>query len=95
MAWRTPKIVEVPAGMEINMCACAARKQALARLHIDESGASCDEVPLQGLRTLAATPKFFEHLDLSKPRRLRAPLRPARRGLTGPYCARRLFQKTQ
>jgi coenzyme PQQ precursor peptide PqqA len=26
MAWRTPKIVEVPVGMEINMYACAARK---------------------------------------------------------------------
>jgi coenzyme PQQ precursor peptide PqqA len=26
MAWKTPKIVEVHAGMEINMYACAARK---------------------------------------------------------------------
>jgi len=26
MAWKTPKIVEVPVGMEINMYACAARK---------------------------------------------------------------------
>jgi len=26
MAWRAPKIVEVPVGMEINMYACAARK---------------------------------------------------------------------
>jgi len=26
MAWTTPKIVEVPVGMEINMYACAARK---------------------------------------------------------------------
>jgi len=26
MAWKTPKIVEVPAGMEINMYACAAHK---------------------------------------------------------------------
>jgi len=26
MAWNTPKIVEVPVGMEINMYACAARK---------------------------------------------------------------------
>jgi coenzyme PQQ precursor peptide PqqA len=26
MAWKTPKIVEVPAGMEINMYACAAYK---------------------------------------------------------------------
>jgi coenzyme PQQ precursor peptide PqqA len=26
MAWKTPKIVEVPCGMEINMYACAARK---------------------------------------------------------------------
>jgi len=26
MAWKTPKIAEVPVGMEINMYACAARK---------------------------------------------------------------------
>ena len=26
MAWKTPKIVEVPVGMEINMYACAAAK---------------------------------------------------------------------
>ncbi|AUC95604.1 pyrroloquinoline quinone precursor peptide PqqA [Bradyrhizobium sp. SK17] len=26
MAWKTPKIVEVPVGMEINMYACAAGK---------------------------------------------------------------------
>jgi coenzyme PQQ precursor peptide PqqA len=26
MAWKCPKIVEVPVGMEINMYACAARK---------------------------------------------------------------------
>ena len=26
MTWKTPKIVEVPVGMEINMYACAARK---------------------------------------------------------------------
>jgi coenzyme PQQ precursor peptide PqqA len=26
MAWKTPRIVEVPVGMEINMYACAARK---------------------------------------------------------------------
>jgi coenzyme PQQ precursor peptide PqqA len=26
MAWKTPKILEVPVGMEINMYACAARK---------------------------------------------------------------------
>jgi coenzyme PQQ precursor peptide PqqA len=30
MAWKTPKIVEVPVGMEINMYACAARKYGLA-----------------------------------------------------------------
>ena len=29
MAWKTPKIVEVPVGMEINMYACAARKKAI------------------------------------------------------------------
>jgi coenzyme PQQ precursor peptide PqqA len=27
MVWKTPKIVEVPVGMEINMYACAARKR--------------------------------------------------------------------
>jgi coenzyme PQQ precursor peptide PqqA len=27
MAWKTPAIVEVQVGMEINMYACAARKQ--------------------------------------------------------------------
>jgi coenzyme PQQ precursor peptide PqqA len=27
MAWKTPTIVAVPVGMEINMYACAARKQ--------------------------------------------------------------------
>jgi coenzyme PQQ precursor peptide PqqA len=27
MAWKAPKIVEVPVGMEINMYACAARKK--------------------------------------------------------------------
>ncbi|MDT4740500.1 pyrroloquinoline quinone precursor peptide PqqA [Bradyrhizobium sp. WYCCWR 12699] len=26
MAWKPPKIVEVPVGMEINMYACASRK---------------------------------------------------------------------
>ncbi|MBN9006722.1 MAG: pyrroloquinoline quinone precursor peptide PqqA [Rhizobiales bacterium] len=26
MTWKTPKIVEVQVGMEINMYACAARK---------------------------------------------------------------------
>jgi len=26
MAWKSPKIIEVPVGMEINMYACAARK---------------------------------------------------------------------
>jgi coenzyme PQQ precursor peptide PqqA len=26
MAWKAPKIVEVPVGMEINMYACAVRK---------------------------------------------------------------------
>ncbi|UPJ54278.1 pyrroloquinoline quinone precursor peptide PqqA [Bradyrhizobium sp. 200] len=26
MSWKTPKIVEVPVGMEINMYACAARR---------------------------------------------------------------------
>jgi coenzyme PQQ precursor peptide PqqA len=26
MAWKTPRIVEVPVGMEINMYVCAARK---------------------------------------------------------------------
>lgn len=26
MAWKAPKVVEVPCGMEINMYACAARK---------------------------------------------------------------------
>jgi len=26
MAWKTPKIVEVSVGMEINMYACAVRK---------------------------------------------------------------------
>jgi len=26
MSWKTPKIVEVPVGMEINMYACATRK---------------------------------------------------------------------
>jgi coenzyme PQQ precursor peptide PqqA len=26
MTWKTPKIVEVPVGMEINMYACAVRK---------------------------------------------------------------------
>jgi len=26
MAWKTPRIVELPVGMEINMYACAARK---------------------------------------------------------------------
>jgi coenzyme PQQ precursor peptide PqqA len=26
MIWKTPKIVEVPVGMEINMYACASRK---------------------------------------------------------------------
>ena len=26
MAWKAPKIVEVPVGMEINMYACATRK---------------------------------------------------------------------
>ncbi|WP_315838767.1 pyrroloquinoline quinone precursor peptide PqqA [Bradyrhizobium prioriisuperbiae] len=26
MAWKTPKIVEVPVGLEINMYACAVRK---------------------------------------------------------------------
>jgi len=26
MTWKTPKIVEVPVGMEINIYACAARK---------------------------------------------------------------------
>jgi coenzyme PQQ precursor peptide PqqA len=26
MAWKAPKIVEVPVGMEINMYMCAARK---------------------------------------------------------------------
>ena len=37
MSWKTPKIVEVPVGMEINMYACAARKQAPATaLHSTE-----------------------------------------------------------
>ncbi|HEY4985764.1 MAG TPA: pyrroloquinoline quinone precursor peptide PqqA [Bradyrhizobium sp.] len=26
MAWKAPKIIEVPVGMEINMYACAVRK---------------------------------------------------------------------
>jgi coenzyme PQQ precursor peptide PqqA len=26
MAWKTPKIIEVPVGMEINMYVCAAHK---------------------------------------------------------------------
>ncbi len=26
MAWKTPKIVEIPVGLEINSYACAARK---------------------------------------------------------------------
>ncbi|HEY0236329.1 MAG TPA: pyrroloquinoline quinone precursor peptide PqqA [Afipia sp.] len=26
MSWKTPKIVEVPVGLEINSYACAARK---------------------------------------------------------------------
>jgi len=26
MTWKTPKVVEVPVGMEINMYACATRK---------------------------------------------------------------------
>ncbi|HWW47133.1 MAG TPA: pyrroloquinoline quinone precursor peptide PqqA [Xanthobacteraceae bacterium] len=26
MAWKAPKIVEIPVGMEINMYACAVRK---------------------------------------------------------------------
>jgi len=26
MTWKTPKVIEVPVGMEINMYACAARK---------------------------------------------------------------------
>jgi len=26
MAWKAPKIIEVPVGMEINMYACATRK---------------------------------------------------------------------
>jgi coenzyme PQQ precursor peptide PqqA len=26
VAWKTPKIVEVPVGLEINMYACAVRK---------------------------------------------------------------------
>ena len=26
MSWKSPKIVELPVGMEINMYACAARK---------------------------------------------------------------------
>jgi coenzyme PQQ precursor peptide PqqA len=26
MAWKAPKVIEVPVGMEINMYACAARK---------------------------------------------------------------------
>jgi coenzyme PQQ precursor peptide PqqA len=26
MTWKTPKIIDVPVGMEINMYACAARK---------------------------------------------------------------------
>jgi len=26
MTWKTPKIAEVPVGMEINMYACVARK---------------------------------------------------------------------
>ena len=31
MAWKAPKIVEVPVGMEINMYACAARKKTASR----------------------------------------------------------------
>jgi coenzyme PQQ precursor peptide PqqA len=31
MTWKTPKIVEVSVGMEINMYACAARKGASRR----------------------------------------------------------------
>jgi len=27
MSWKTPKIIEMPVGLEINMYACAARKQ--------------------------------------------------------------------
>jgi coenzyme PQQ precursor peptide PqqA len=30
MAWKTPKVLEVPVGMEINMYACAVRKLASA-----------------------------------------------------------------
>jgi len=26
MAWKTPKIIELPVGLEINMYACAVRK---------------------------------------------------------------------
>jgi coenzyme PQQ precursor peptide PqqA len=36
MTWKTPKIVEVPVGMEINMYACAASKYAASiASHVD------------------------------------------------------------
>jgi coenzyme PQQ precursor peptide PqqA len=38
MAWKTPKIVEVPVGLEINMYACAVRSRPRANSEEVEVG---------------------------------------------------------
>jgi coenzyme PQQ precursor peptide PqqA len=43
MAWKTPKIVEVPVGMEINMYACAARRWTSGRNALPKGGV-CEPV---------------------------------------------------
>jgi coenzyme PQQ precursor peptide PqqA len=37
MTWKTPKIVQVQVGIEINMCACASSKQ-LANARVQTGG---------------------------------------------------------
>ena len=55
MTWKTPKIVEVPVGMEINMYACAARQIDFIENDLPGSGGA---LPLRAVADGAALFRF-------------------------------------
>lgn len=58
MAWKTPRIVEVPVGMKINMYACAAHKSAEATAPYFDGGGPpvATKLPIAGLASPTGWP---------------------------------------
>lgn len=50
MTWKTPKVVEVPVGMEINMYACAAQVDSIKAICPAPTAVCCSEPGRRALR---------------------------------------------